>query len=107
MLLALQADSDWNGLALRPTFALLDPDGPDPGEGPDDTFHLSQTLDGRLKGILDLGGDAAIRAKAILEKVANGELPVIDGLPGGLGGIGGGFAAGAEVRLVPYGEAGL
>lgn len=44
----------------------------------------------------------ASRAKAILEKVANGELPVIDGLPGGVGGTGGGFAAGAEVRLVPY-----
>lgn len=44
----------------------------------------------------------ASRAKAILEKVSNGELPVIDGLPGGVGGTGRGFAAGAAVRLVPY-----
>lgn len=50
---------------------LHDPDGPEPGDGPDDTFHLSQTLDGRLKGTLDLGGDAAIRAKAILDEATN------------------------------------
>ena len=47
-----------------------DPDGsaPDP-EGPADTFHLSQTLDGRLKGTFDLGGQAAILAKAIIDEV--------------------------------------
>ncbi|WP_432430670.1 DUF222 domain-containing protein [Salinilacustrithrix flava] len=47
----------------------FDPDGPDPGEGPDDTFHLSQTIDGRLKGRFDLGSEGAIRAKAILDEV--------------------------------------
>lgn len=50
---------------------LFDPDGPDPGEGPDDTFHLSQTLDGRLKGRFDLGGDGAIRAKAIFDEATD------------------------------------
>ena len=50
---------------------LYDPDGPEPGDGPDDTFHLSQTLDGRLKGTLDLGGEAAIRAKAILDEATD------------------------------------
>ena len=47
---------------------LYDPDGPEPGDGPEDTFHLSQTLGGRLKGDFDLGGDAAIRTKAILDE---------------------------------------
>lgn len=50
---------------------LYDPDGPEPGDGPDDTFHLSQTLDGWLKGTLDLGGDAAIRTKAIFDEATN------------------------------------
>jgi len=50
---------------------MFDPDGPDPSEGPDDTFHLSQTLDGRLKGRFDLGGDRAIRAKAILDEATD------------------------------------
>lgn len=48
---------------------LHDPDGPEPGtEGRDDVFHLSQTLEGRLKGTFDLGGEAAIRAKAVLDE---------------------------------------
>lgn len=50
---------------------LFDPDGPDPSEGPDDSFHLSQTLEGRLKGRFDLGGDSAIRAKAILDEATD------------------------------------
>jgi hypothetical protein len=50
---------------------MFDPDGPDPSEGPDDTFHLSQTLEGRLKGRFDLGGEGAIRAKAILDEAAD------------------------------------
>jgi hypothetical protein len=47
-----------------------DPDGsaPDP-EGPDDTFFLSQTIDGRLKGNFDLGGEAAITAKAVIDEM--------------------------------------
>jgi hypothetical protein len=48
---------------------LYDPDGPEPGvEGRDDVFHLSQTLDGRLKGAFDLGGELAIRTKAVLDE---------------------------------------
>src|SRR3546814_3538645 len=50
---------------------LHDPDGPEPGEGPDDTFHLSQTLEGRLKGDFDLGGEAAIRAKAVFDEATD------------------------------------
>lgn len=47
----------------------FDPDGPEPGEdGRDDTFHFSQTLDGRLKGRFDLGGELAIRAKATFDE---------------------------------------
>lgn len=50
---------------------LHDPDGPEPGDGPDDVFHLSQTLDGRLKGDFDLGGELAIRTKAILDETTS------------------------------------
>lgn len=50
---------------------LYDPDGPEPGDGPDDVFHLSQTLGGRLKGDFDLDGDAAIRAKAVLDEAVS------------------------------------
>jgi hypothetical protein len=50
---------------------MFDPDGPDPGEGPEDSFHLSQTLEGRLKGRFDLGGDGAIRAKAIFDEATS------------------------------------
>lgn len=46
----------------------FDPDGADPGEGRDDVFHLSQTLAGRLKGNFDLGGELAIRAKAVFDE---------------------------------------
>jgi hypothetical protein len=49
---------------------LYDPDGPEPGvDERDDVFHLSQTLGGRLKGDFDLGGELAIRAKAIFDEV--------------------------------------
>ncbi|HEU5082672.1 MAG TPA: DUF222 domain-containing protein [Acidimicrobiales bacterium] len=48
-----------------------DPDGPEPGDGPDDVFHLSQTLDGRLKGDFDLGGELAIRTKALLDETTD------------------------------------
>jgi hypothetical protein len=50
---------------------MFDPDGPDPGEGPEDSFHLSQTLEGRLKGRFDLGGERAIQAKAILDEATD------------------------------------
>jgi len=48
-----------------------DPDGTEPDlEGGNDRFHLSQTMDGRLKGNFDLGGDLAVTVKlAIDEKV--------------------------------------
>lgn len=45
----------------------VDADGPEPVEH-EDVFHLSMTMDGRLKGDFDLGGDLAIRAKAILDE---------------------------------------
>lgn len=50
----------------------VDPDGsaPDP-EGVRDVFHLSMTLDGRLKGDLDLGGEAALRVKAVLDEATD------------------------------------
>lgn len=50
---------------------LHDADGPEPGDGPDDVFHLSQTLDGRLKGDFDLGGELAIRTKALLDETTS------------------------------------
>lgn len=50
---------------------MFDPDGPDPGGGRDDVFHLSQTLEGRLKGTFDLGGELAIRAKAVFDETTD------------------------------------
>ena len=46
-----------------------DPDGPEPGpeDGPD-TCHIAETLEGRLKGRFDLGGDTAARIKALLDE---------------------------------------
>jgi len=48
-----------------------DPDGTEPDlEGGRDRFHMSLTLDGRLKGNIDVGGDLAVTIKmAIDEKV--------------------------------------
>lgn len=48
-----------------------DPDGTEPGEeGGRDRFFLSETMEGRLKGNFDLGGDLAITVKlAVEEKV--------------------------------------
>lgn len=47
-----------------------DPDGAAPdAEGPDDTFFLSQTIDGRLKGNFDLGGEAALTAKLVIDEI--------------------------------------
>lgn len=49
--------------------AMADPDGaePDVEDGPD-VFHLAQTMDGRLKGNFDFGGELAIKAKAIIDE---------------------------------------
>ena len=47
-----------------------DLDGPEPAaEGKEDSFHLSQTLDGRLRGDFDLGPESAIRVKAVLDEI--------------------------------------
>lgn len=46
--------------------------GPEPDvEGKEDTFHLSQTLDGRLKGNFDLGAESGIRVKAVLDEITD------------------------------------
>lgn len=46
-----------------------DPDGPEPDPEDRDRFFLSQTLDGRLKGNFDLGGDLAITVKMAIDEV--------------------------------------
>ncbi|MDZ7676909.1 MAG: DUF222 domain-containing protein [Acidimicrobiales bacterium] len=47
-----------------------DPDGPEPRvEGEDDRFFVSQTLDGRLKGNFDLGGDLAVLVKTVIDEL--------------------------------------
>lgn len=47
-----------------------DPDGPQPRvEGEDDRFWLSRTMNGRLKGTLDLGGSLAITVERALDEV--------------------------------------
>jgi len=48
-----------------------DPDGSEPDPGDRDRFFLSQTLDGRLKGNFDLGGDLAITVKTAIDEVAD------------------------------------
>jgi hypothetical protein len=46
-----------------------DLDGAEPGlEGGPDKFFLSQTLDGRLKGNFDLGGDLAVTVKMVIDE---------------------------------------
>ncbi|WP_436794808.1 DUF222 domain-containing protein [Actinospongicola halichondriae] len=47
----------------------VDPDGTEPADTRDDTFRLSTTLDGRLKGDFEFGGELAIRTKALLDEV--------------------------------------
>jgi len=47
-----------------------DPDGTEPREeGGRNRFFLSQTLDGRLKGNFDLGGDLAITVKMAIDEI--------------------------------------
>lgn len=46
-----------------------DPDGTEPDPEDRDRFWLSQTLDGRLKGNFDLGGDAAVQVKMVLDEL--------------------------------------
>lgn len=49
-----------------------DTDGPEPRlEGRDDRFYLSRTLDGRLKGDFDLGGDLALRVERAIEEIVS------------------------------------
>jgi len=49
-----------------------DPDGTEPGEeGGRNRFFLSQTLDGRLKGNFDLGGDLAITVKTAIDELVS------------------------------------
>lgn len=48
-----------------------DPDGADPGPEGKDRFFLSQTLDGRLKGNFDLGGDLAVSVKMAIDEVVS------------------------------------
>lgn len=49
-----------------------DPDGTEPGlEGGKNRFHMSQTLEGRLKGNFDLGGDLAITVKTAIDEIAS------------------------------------
>lgn len=49
-----------------------DPDGAEPRlEGEDDRFYLSRTLNGRLKGDFDLGGDLAIRVERAIEELVS------------------------------------
>lgn len=49
-----------------------DPDGAEPGEeGGRDRFFLSQTLDGRLKGNFDLGGDLAVTVKIAIDEMVS------------------------------------
>lgn len=49
-----------------------DPDGTEPGqEGGRDRFFLSQTLDGRLKGNFDLGGDLAVTVKTAIDELVS------------------------------------
>jgi hypothetical protein len=45
-----------------------DVDGPEPVSEDRDRFWLSQTLDGRLKGNFDLGGDLAVTVRATIEE---------------------------------------
>ncbi|MDZ7734299.1 MAG: DUF222 domain-containing protein [Acidimicrobiia bacterium] len=47
----------------------VDTDGPEPHTPDNDEFHLSELPDGRLKGDFTLSGDAAIRAKAIIDEM--------------------------------------
>jgi len=47
-----------------------DPDGAEPGEeGGRSRFFLSKTLDGRLKGSFDLGGDLAVTVAMAIEEI--------------------------------------
>jgi hypothetical protein len=46
--------------------------------------------------------EKAAQAKKLIEQISKGELPIIQGLPGGVGGGGTPFAGGSSVRLVPY-----
>jgi hypothetical protein len=48
--------------------------------------------------------EKAAQAKRLIEQIGNGELPIIEGLPGGVGASP--LAAGSEVRLVPYDDGG-
>ena len=48
-----------------------DPDGSDPGPEGNDRFYLSQTLDGRLKGNFDLGGDLAVTVKMAVDEIVS------------------------------------
>lgn len=49
-----------------------DPDGSEPGkEGGRDRFFLSQTLEGRLKGNFDLGGDLAVTVKTVIDELVS------------------------------------
>jgi len=46
-----------------------DPDGTEPDlEGGRDRFHMSLTLDGRLKGNFDVGGDLAVTVKMVVDE---------------------------------------
>ncbi len=47
------------------------PDGAEPGPEGKDRFYLSQTLDGRLKGNFDLGGDLAITVKTAVDEIVS------------------------------------
>lgn len=46
-----------------------DPDGPEPDPENRDRFFMSQTLEGRLKGNFDLGGDVALAVKVAVDEV--------------------------------------
>ena len=63
---ARQLRADDFAIAVRKWLDLADPDGPEPADE-DDTLFMSRTLDGRLKGKFDLGGEAA----AAIEKAVN------------------------------------
>ncbi len=46
-----------------------DLDGPEPDPEDRDRFFLSQTLDGRLKGNFDLGGDLSLAVKSAIDEI--------------------------------------
>lgn len=68
---AITGSRAWLATRLRdmPATDAAVADGPEPAAPAEDVFHLSETLDGRLKGDFDFGGELAIRTKAVLDEI--------------------------------------